>query len=209
MTESLTAAVVPNHGSEGLLSVSPDAPVDDGRRGGAGLDRGGGPAGWVEAGRRGGPAAVREVRTRAEYEAWYPVFGRSGLVAATWPRAYGGLDLSPAAARRVEQELAPVQSRPAEPPGTQPGRARPVRARDRGTAAALPPPDRPQRGGLVPAVQRAGCRFRPRVPGHPGRARRRGLGHHRSEGVDHVGAPLGLGRAARAHRRRRAETRRG
>ena len=52
------------------------------------------PAAWVEAGRRGGPAAVRKVRTRAEYEAWYPAFGRSGLVAATWPRAYGGLDLA-------------------------------------------------------------------------------------------------------------------
>ncbi len=36
-----------------------------------------------------------------------PDFGRSGLVAATWPRAYGGLDLSPEAARRVEQELGP------------------------------------------------------------------------------------------------------
>ena len=50
---------------------------------------------------------MREVRTRAEYEAWYPAFGSSGLVAATWPRAYGGLDLSPDAARRVEQELGP------------------------------------------------------------------------------------------------------
>src|SRR5665213_615977 len=65
------------------------------------------PIAWIEAGRRGGPAAVREVRSRAEYEAWYPAFGRSGLVAATWPGAYGGLDLAPAAARRVEQELAP------------------------------------------------------------------------------------------------------
>jgi hypothetical protein len=28
------------------------------------------PAAWLEAGRRGGPAAVRQVRSRAEYEAW-------------------------------------------------------------------------------------------------------------------------------------------
>jgi alkylation response protein AidB-like acyl-CoA dehydrogenase len=65
------------------------------------------PAPWVEAGRRGGPSAVRQVRSRPDYEAWYPVFGRSGLVAATWPVAYGGLDLSPAVARKVEEELRP------------------------------------------------------------------------------------------------------
>ena len=65
------------------------------------------PAAWLEAGRRGGPAAVRQVRSRAEYEAWYPTFGRSGLAAASWPRAYGGLGLSPELARRVDEELRP------------------------------------------------------------------------------------------------------
>ena len=65
------------------------------------------PPAWVEAGRTGGPAAVRAIRTRADYEAWYPVFAASGLVAPTWPVEYGGLDLPMAVARRVEQELAP------------------------------------------------------------------------------------------------------
>jgi alkylation response protein AidB-like acyl-CoA dehydrogenase len=65
------------------------------------------PPAWVEAGRAGGAAAVRTVRTRADYEAWYPVFASSGLVAPTWPVAYAGLDLPVAVARRVEQELAP------------------------------------------------------------------------------------------------------
>ena len=65
------------------------------------------PRPWIDAGRAGGSAAVRDVRPRAEYEAWYPVFAGSGLVVPTWPVAYGGLDLSPAVARRVEQELAP------------------------------------------------------------------------------------------------------
>ena len=65
------------------------------------------PGSWIEAGRRGGAGAVRSVRTRIEYEAWYPVFARSGLVAPTWPVAYGGLDLAPATARLVEQELRP------------------------------------------------------------------------------------------------------
>jgi alkylation response protein AidB-like acyl-CoA dehydrogenase len=65
------------------------------------------PRPWIEAGRRGGAARVRTVRTRAEYEEWYPVFAASGLVVPTWPVAYGGLDLSPADARRVEVELRP------------------------------------------------------------------------------------------------------
>jgi acyl-CoA synthetase (AMP-forming)/AMP-acid ligase II/alkylation response protein AidB-like acyl-CoA dehydrogenase len=65
------------------------------------------PEAWRDAARRGGPAAIREVRSRADYEAWYPVFGRSGLVAPTWPVAYGGLDLDPAVARAVEAELHP------------------------------------------------------------------------------------------------------
>jgi alkylation response protein AidB-like acyl-CoA dehydrogenase len=56
---------------------------------------------------RGGAAAVRAVRTRADYEAWYPVFARSGLVVPTWPVDYGGLDATPEAARAAEAELRP------------------------------------------------------------------------------------------------------
>jgi alkylation response protein AidB-like acyl-CoA dehydrogenase len=55
----------------------------------------------------GGPAAIRLVRSRAEYEAWYPTFGASGLVVPNWPEEYGGLGLSAAGARVVEQELRP------------------------------------------------------------------------------------------------------
>jgi len=65
------------------------------------------PAAWREAGERGGPAAVREVRTRADYEAWYPVFAESGLVVPTWPVAYGGLDLPGSTARQIAPVLAP------------------------------------------------------------------------------------------------------
>ncbi len=65
------------------------------------------PRAWIDAGRRGGAAAVREVRARADYEAWYPVFAGSGLVAPTWPVAYGGLDVSPEVARAIDVELRP------------------------------------------------------------------------------------------------------
>jgi alkylation response protein AidB-like acyl-CoA dehydrogenase len=49
------------------------------------------PAAWRAAGEAGGPAAVRRVRTPDEYRAWYPAYGRSGLVAPGWEVRYGGL----------------------------------------------------------------------------------------------------------------------
>ncbi|MFM8971134.1 MAG: acyl-CoA dehydrogenase family protein [Actinomycetota bacterium] len=45
----------------------------------------------------------------ADYEAWYPVFGASGLVAPTWPAAYGGLGVNLETARVIEVELAPFR----------------------------------------------------------------------------------------------------
>jgi alkylation response protein AidB-like acyl-CoA dehydrogenase len=65
------------------------------------------PATWRDAADAGQP--IRNVRTFAEYEAWYPAFAASGLVAPTWPVEYGGLDLPPFLARRLEAELAPYR----------------------------------------------------------------------------------------------------
>jgi alkylation response protein AidB-like acyl-CoA dehydrogenase len=64
------------------------------------------PAAWRSAAAR-GAAAIREVRSRADYEAWYPVFGRSGLVVPAWPMPYGGLGLTSSQARDVDRVLAP------------------------------------------------------------------------------------------------------
>jgi alkylation response protein AidB-like acyl-CoA dehydrogenase len=65
------------------------------------------PHAWRLAAERGGAAAIREVRTRDDYEAWYPTFAEAGLVVPTWPVAYGGLDATTAAARAVDRELQP------------------------------------------------------------------------------------------------------
>jgi len=65
------------------------------------------PRAWREAAARGGREAIRGVRSRADYESWYPTFADSGLVVATWPVEYGGLDLSPDQARAAEGILAP------------------------------------------------------------------------------------------------------
>jgi alkylation response protein AidB-like acyl-CoA dehydrogenase len=55
-----------------------------------------------------GRQAIRAVRTRHAYEAWYPTFAASGLAVATWPRRYGGLDLTAHGARAAEEILAPL-----------------------------------------------------------------------------------------------------
>ena len=65
------------------------------------------PLAWRTAADRGGAAAIREVRSRADYEAWYPTFADAGLVVSTWPVEYGGLDVSPAVARAIDAVLAP------------------------------------------------------------------------------------------------------
>ncbi len=65
------------------------------------------PGPWRDAAARGGSAEIRAVRSRHDYRRWYPRFGRSGLVAPTWPRECGGLDLAPDLARRVDGELQP------------------------------------------------------------------------------------------------------
>ncbi len=64
------------------------------------------PSAWRSAATE-GRAAIRAVRTRSDYEAWYPTFALSGLAVATWPVAYGGLDLTPQQARVAEEVLAP------------------------------------------------------------------------------------------------------
>ena len=56
-----------------------------------------------------GPAAVRDARTREEYEAWYPAFGASGLVVPTWPVEYGGLDVGNDVSRAMEAKLTPYR----------------------------------------------------------------------------------------------------
>lgn len=64
------------------------------------------PAEWRRAAAD-GRQAIRAVRSRDEYAEWYPAFAASGLVVATWPVAYGGLDLSMRQARLAEDRLAP------------------------------------------------------------------------------------------------------
>ncbi|MFD2357641.1 hypothetical protein ACFSTC_62755 [Nonomuraea ferruginea] len=101
---------------------------------------------------------MRTVRTREEYRAWYPEFGASGLVAATWEVDYGGLGWSRRAAVAADEALRPYHLPRLNPLGLNLAAPRPVRPRHGGTTAALPQADHQGRGDLVPAFQRARLR---------------------------------------------------
>jgi acyl-CoA synthetase (AMP-forming)/AMP-acid ligase II/alkylation response protein AidB-like acyl-CoA dehydrogenase len=103
----LRGSLVAAERANGRLAVGPDTSIDDVVGAVSAWIDEHVPASWRAAARRGGAAAIREVRSRAEYKAWYPVFARSGLVVPTWPAEYGGLDLGLDVARRVETELQP------------------------------------------------------------------------------------------------------
>ena len=103
MTNPLTSHIT---GDDGRLAVTADTPADDFVAAVTAWIEEYVPVAWREAADRGGAAAIREVRSRDDYEAWYPVFGRSGLVAPTWAVEYGGLGLEPAVARLGDAELA-------------------------------------------------------------------------------------------------------
>ena len=99
-----------------------------------------------------------------------------------------------------------LQPGPPQPARAQPGRPGPLRPRHRGPAAALPPAAGAQRGAVVPAVQRARRRVGPGLPGHPGRTGGRRLAGERAEGVEHLGPPLRVRRAAGPHGSRCPQT---
>lgn len=65
------------------------------------------PEAW-RAASAGGRAAIRAVRPRSDYEAWYPTFADSGMAVATWPVAYGGLDLTVEQAKAIEDVIGPL-----------------------------------------------------------------------------------------------------
>ena len=78
----------------------------------------------------------------------------------------------------------------------------------RGTASPIRAPVAAGRGAVLPAVLRAGGRVGPGRPGHPGRARRRPVGHQRAEGVELRRPVLRVGRAHRPHRPQHPQARR-
>lgn len=74
------------------------------------------PAHWRSAAAQ-GANALRAVRSQEDYQRWYPVFARSGLVVPTWLPEHGGLGVSADIARAVESVLRPLRLRRLNPLG--------------------------------------------------------------------------------------------
>ncbi|WP_299572341.1 acyl-CoA dehydrogenase family protein [uncultured Williamsia sp.] len=74
------------------------------------------PGTWREAAAQ-GRDALRRVRSREDYEKWYPAFGDSGLVVPTWRYEHGGLGVSADVARVIDRELRPLNLRRLNPLG--------------------------------------------------------------------------------------------
>jgi len=92
-----------------LLDVTPDSDADAARdRVTAWLEEHV-PADWLAAARSGDLRKLRAVRSRQDYEAWYPTLAAAGLVAPGWPRGYGGLGLPAPLVRMVNEVLASVR----------------------------------------------------------------------------------------------------
>ena len=95
--------------------------------------------------------------------------------------------------------------RPAGGPGHDAGRPDDHHPRQRRAEAALPAHHRQRPGGVVPALQRARRRLRPRRPPVQGREGRRRVDRQRPEGLDQRGPARRPGHAHRPHRPRRPQ----
>ena len=138
---------------------------------------------------------------------WWERLAESGWAVPTWPEEWFGKGLAgdARARRRARSCAAPGALGP--PAGSRRAARRPDDL-THGTdeqKRALPAADRQRAGGVVPALQRARRRLRPREPADQGRARRRRVGHQRPEGVDVGRAGRRPRHAPRPHRPRRAE----
>ena len=113
----------------------------------------------------------------------------------------------PGAAHRLRDDRrrrAGRRRRPAAPEPRLPRAGHP-RARQRRHPPALPPRHRQRPRPVVPGLQRAGRRLRPRVAAHTRRPRRRRVRHHRPQGLDELLRRRRLVPRAGPHRPRRAE----
>ncbi|MCA2242281.1 acyl-CoA dehydrogenase family protein [Mycobacterium sp. WUMAC-067] len=90
------------------LPIRPDTPVDDALAVVRQWIDAEVPSAWRSAAAD-GPAALRAVRTPADYRRWYPTFARTGLVVPTWLPEHGGLGVDNDMARAIEGVLAPLR----------------------------------------------------------------------------------------------------
>ncbi len=128
-----------------------------------------------------------------------------GLLTVAWPSEYGGGGGSLwEQTVRARGDVGPPRAPGRPVHGAQLGRAGDHGVRQRRAEAAPPAPDRRRRRDLVPGLQRARGRQRPRRPAHPGPRGRRRLAHRGPEDLDLLRRHGAVVRARRPGRARRA-----
>jgi hypothetical protein len=159
------------------------------------------PDGWFDEG-----FSMTADEKAAWNEEWTQKLFEGGWICATWPEEYGGKGLTTMQGVVLAEEFARAKA--------------PMRADFFGDTLVGPtilmngteeqkkvlPAEDPRRvDALVPGLLRAGLRFRPGVAQDDRGARRRRVGHQRSEGVDHPGPVRRLLLRAGPHRPEREE----
>ena len=136
--------------------------------------------------------------------AWEHELGKAGFIGLGWPVEFGGrgatLDQQVIWAEEYARAQAPARVNHMGENLLAPDADRVRHARP---AGAVPPGHPARRRALVPGLQRAERRLRPRQRGDTRAARRRRVGDQRPEGVDVARARVALVLRGRAHRSRR------
>ena len=147
---------------------------------------------------------VRRV-VRAEPEAHPEAARRRRVRGAALAAALRARRRSRAAAHHRRRDAARRRVEAGQPDRHRALRADPRRARERRAEGAVHLADAHRRGDVVPAVQRARRRLRPREPEHARRARRRRLRRQRPEDLDVARRARQVRHPDRAHQLRRGE----
>ncbi len=128
----------------------------------------------------------------------------AGLIVPHWAPPWGR-DATAIEQLVIDQELRRVKVRVPAPPGRRLGGAHHRRLRHHRAAGALGPAHAARHDLVVPALQRARGRLRPRRPHHHRHPHRRRLAAQRPEGVDEHGQGGRLGHLPGPHQPHRAE----
>ena len=158
---------------------------------------------WLAANNPGLPASSTDDEYWARQAEWHTSLYDAGFFGLSWPKRYGGHDLPPVFDVILDEELAAAGAPP------RPSLGYLVQgisdARQRRDQGPLPSRADQRARALVPGLQRARRRIRPRVVAHDRDARRRRVRHQRPQDLDQLFRRRRLVLPARAHRPRRAQ----
>ena len=158
---------------------------------------------WLADNNPGLPASSTDDEYWARQAEWHTALYDAGFFGLSWPARYGGHDLPTVFDVILDEELAAAGAPPRPSLGyLVQGISHARQRRDQGP---LPARAHQRPRALVPGLQRARRRLRPRVAAHHRDARRRRVRDRRPQDLDQLLRRRRLVHPPRAHRSRRAE----